>query len=283
MISSNHRSSIQNHQSDTSPSNSVRPMIVRSDSPEMYRPLQEEDFASSGFWSPLRRSYLPCKRVVDALVGLSLFLVASPVVLLAAILVKLTSSGPAFYSQTRIGKNGRPFSIYKLRTMYDKCESESGPRWSTPGDNRITPLGRILRRTHLDELPQLWNVVRGDMALVGPRPERPEFIPTLAQKLPHYTDRLLVRPGMTGLAQVQLPPDTDIASVRRKLAYDLYYVRYVGLWFDLRILLSTGLYLLRIPLDMLPRLGLLPRRHVIEEAYRTATGQVITLAAVQPA
>jgi lipopolysaccharide/colanic/teichoic acid biosynthesis glycosyltransferase len=258
-------------------------MIVRSDTPKLDRSLHGEYLASSGFWSPLRRGYLPCKAVIDILVGLGLLLLASPLLLLAAILVKLTSSGPAFYSQTRIGKNGRPFSIYKLRTMYDNCESASGPRWSTPGDNRITPLGRILRRTHLDELPQLWNVVRGDMALVGPRPERPEFIPALAQKLPHYTDRLLVRPGMTGLAQVQLPPDTDIASVRRKLAYDLYYVRYVGLWFDLRILVSTFLYLLWTPLDMLPRLGLVPRRHVIEEAYRTATGQVITLAAVQPA
>lgn len=258
-------------------------MIIRSDTPEMYRSWQMEELACSGFWSPMRRGYLPCKSAVDCLVGLSLLLLASPLLLLAALLVKLTSSGPAFYSQTRIGKNGRPFSIHKLRTMYNNCESASGPRWSTPGDARITPLGRFLRRTHLDELPQLWNVVLGDMALIGPRPERPEFIPNLAQKLPHYADRLLVRPGMTGLAQVQLPPDTDVASVRRKLAYDLYYVRHVSLWLDLRILASTFLYLLRLPVGMLPRLGLLPRGQVIEEAYRTATGQIITLAAVQPA
>lgn len=258
-------------------------MIVRSDTTEMYRPQQLEDLASSGFWSPLRRWYLPCKCILDCLLSLSLLLLTSPVLLLAALLVKLTSSGPAFYLQTRVGKNGRPFSIYKLRTMYHNCESTSGPRWSTPGDSRITPLGRLLRRTHIDELPQLWNVVRGDMALIGPRPERPEFIPKLAESLPHYADRLLVRPGMTGLAQVQLPPDTDLASVRRKLAYDLYYVRYVSLWFDLCILLSTFLYLLRLPLHMLPRLGLLPRRHVVEETYRTAIGQITTLAAVQPA
>lgn len=258
-------------------------MIVRSDTPEMHRPWQTEDGASSGFWSPLRSWYLPCKGVIDSLVGLGLLLLASPVLLLAALLVRLTSTGSAFYWQTRVGKNGRPFTIYKLRTMYANCESASGPRWSTPGDDRITPIGRILRRAHLDELPQLWNVVRGDMALVGPRPERPEFIPKLAQALPHYADRLLVRPGMTGLAQVQLPPDTDLASVRRKLAYDLYYVRHVSLWLDLRVLTSTFLYLLRLPLHMLPRIGLVPRRHIIEETYRSATGQVITLAAVQPA
>ncbi|HTU89275.1 MAG TPA: sugar transferase [Gemmataceae bacterium] len=258
-------------------------MIVRSDTPEMYRPRQKEDIASSGFWSPLRRWYLPCKGVADCLVALTLLILASPLLLLAALLVKLTSSGSAFYSQTRIGKHGRPFAIYKLRTMYDNCESASGPRWSTPGDARITPLGRVLRRAHVDELPQLWNVMRGDMALIGPRPERPEFIPNLTQALPHYADRLLLRPGMSGLAQVQLPPDTDLGSVRRKLAYDLYYVRHVSLWLDLRILTSTFLYLLRLPVHMLPQLGILPRRHVVEETYRSATGQVITVAAVQPA
>lgn len=258
-------------------------MIVRTDTDEMYRSWRMTDVASSGFWSPLRRWYLPCKGFVDFVVSLSLLLMTSPVILLAALLVRLTSSGPAFYSQTRIGKNGRLFTIYKLRSMYHDCESSSGPRWSTPGDARITPLGRILRRMHIDELPQLWNVVRGDMALVGPRPERPEFIPSLSQALSHYTDRLLVRPGMTGLAQVQLPPDTDIASVRRKLAYDLYYARYVSLWLDLRILLGTLIYLLRLPVDLLPRFGLVPHRHVIEETYQIATGQVVAVTAVQPA
>lgn len=258
-------------------------MIVRIDTDEMHRSWRMTDLALSGFWSPLRRWYLPCKRIGDFLVGLSLLLLTSPVILFAALLVRLTSSGPAFYSQTRLGKNGRLFTIYKLRSMYHNCESASGPRWSTPGDARITPLGRILRRTHIDELPQLWNVVRGDMALVGPRPERPEFIPSLSQALSHYTDRLLVRPGMTGLAQVQLPPDTDLASVRRKLAYDLYYARYVSLWLDLRILIGTSIYLLRLPVDLLPRLGLVPHRRVIEETYQTATGQVVAVTAVQPA
>jgi lipopolysaccharide/colanic/teichoic acid biosynthesis glycosyltransferase len=228
----------------------------------------------SGIWSPLRRWYLPCKSVVEFLTATCLLVLTLPVVAVAALLVKLTSSGPAFYLQTRSGKNGHPFSIYKLRTMYHNCESVSGPRWSTPGDARITLLGRILRRTHIDELPQLWNVVRGDMSLIGPRPERPEFIPSLAEKLPHYTERLLVRPGMTGLAQVQLPPDSDLESVRRKLAYDLYYVRYVSPWLDLRILAGTCFYLLRMPLDLLPRLHLVPHRRVIEENYLRATGHV---------
>jgi lipopolysaccharide/colanic/teichoic acid biosynthesis glycosyltransferase len=259
-------------------------VIARTDNHELYLSLRMEHPVSiNGLWTPQRRWYMPCKDTVDLLVGLTFFLLAAPVMLLAALLVKLTSSGPAFYSQTRIGKNGLPFTIYKLRTMYHNCESASGPRWSLPGDSRITPVGRILRRTHIDELPQLWNVVRGEMALVGPRPERPEFIPNLAQALPHYSDRLLVRPGMTGLAQVQLPADTDLDSVRRKLAYDLYYVRHVGLWLDVRILASTLCYLLCMPVHMLPRLGLVPQRRLIEETYRITTGQVVAAAAVRPA
>lgn len=218
---------------------------------------------------------MPCKDVVDFLLGLIFLLLIAPVMLLAALLVKLTSSGPAFYSQTRIGKNGKPFTILKLRTMYHNCESTSGPRWSTPGDSRITPLGRLLRRAHIDEFPQLWNVVRGDMALVGPRPERPEFIPSLTKALPHYPGRLLVRPGMTGLAQVQLPADSDLESVRRKLAYDLYYVRHVGLWLDLRILAGTLCYLLRMPIHLLPQFGLVPQRRIIEETYLMATSQIV--------
>ena len=258
-------------------------MIVPTETPSINRCAPTEDLSISGFWSPLRQWYLPCKGSIEFVVAASLLVLSSPVILLAALLVKLTSPGPAFYSQTRSGKSGRPFSIHKLRTMYHNCESASGPRWSTPGDARITPLGRFLRRTHIDELPQLWDIVCGNMALIGPRPERPEFIPALAQKLPHYTDRLLVRPGMTGMAQVQLPPDSDLDSVRRKLAYDLYYVRYVNPWLDLRILAGTFFYLLRMPLDLLPRLGLVPHRRVIEETYVSATGQIVAVAAVQPA
>src|SRR5207253_4196733 len=142
---------------------------------------------------------------------------------------------PVFYSQIRLGRGGKPFAIYKIRTMTHNCEKVSGAQWSTPGDARITPVGRFLRKTHLDELPQLWNVLRADMSLVGPRPERPEFVPKLEHALPRYRDRLAVRPGVSGLAQVQLPPDTDLASVRRKLAHDLFYVERMSFWLDLRI------------------------------------------------
>jgi lipopolysaccharide/colanic/teichoic acid biosynthesis glycosyltransferase len=187
--------------------------------------------------------YSRCKRVLDVAGSLTLLLLTAPLVLLAGLLVKLTSRGPIFYSQTRVGLGGRPFTIYKIRTMYHNCERFSGARWSRPGDPRVMPVGRLLRRLHLDELPQLFNVLKGDMSLIGPRPERPEFVPQLEQAIPHYRERLRVLPGLTGLAQVHLPPDTDLASVRRKLAFDLYYIHRLGPWMDLRLLLLTGLHL----------------------------------------
>jgi lipopolysaccharide/colanic/teichoic acid biosynthesis glycosyltransferase len=205
---------------------------------------------------------------MDRVLAVVLMVLTSPLVLLAVVLVKLTSRGPAFYRQTRLGLNGRPFPLYKIRTMYDNCESYSGPRWSTPGDTRVIPVGHFLRTSHLDELPQLWNLLRGDMSLVGPRPERPEFAPHLERVLPHYRDRLLVRPGLSGLAQVQLPPDTDLSSVRRKLACDLYYVQHLSLWLDLRIMAATVAYLARVPVDWSRRLLGVPGGEPVEHAYR---------------
>ena len=173
----------------------------------------------------LARGWYPsCKRAVEFAVALILFLLTLPLTALAMLLVKVTSRGPVLYSQTRLGRHGRPFTVYKIRSMTYGAESLTGACWSKPGDSRITPVGRWLRRTHIDELPQLWNVLRGDMGLIGPRPERPEFVPQLEQAIPLYRKRLLVRPGVTGLAQVQLPPDTDLASDRRKIVYDLYYI-----------------------------------------------------------
>jgi lipopolysaccharide/colanic/teichoic acid biosynthesis glycosyltransferase len=186
--------------------------------------------------------YDPCKAALDFALALLLLVLLYPVMLLVAVLVKLTSTGPVIYRQARLGRGGRPFLIAKFRTLRHDCERHSEPRWSTPHDDRVTPLGCFLRRTHLDELPQLWNVLRGDMSLVGPRPERPEFVPALERALPGYRQRLGVRPGLTGLAQVQLPPDTDLDSVRRKLAYDLHYVRQRGPWLDLRLLLCAPLH-----------------------------------------
>jgi lipopolysaccharide/colanic/teichoic acid biosynthesis glycosyltransferase len=197
-----------------------------------------------------------------------LLVLTSPLLLAAVLLVKLTSRGPAIYSQTRLGRKGRPFTIYKVRTMVHDCERQSGPRWSTPGDARVTPVGRFLRRTHLDELPQLWNVLKGDMSLIGPRPERPEFAYRLERAVPHYRARLLVRPGLSGLAQVQLPPDSDLASVRKKLAYDLYYVYFSGFWLDLRLTLATPLHLLRLPFAVSRLLLRVPSGDRVERPYR---------------
>jgi lipopolysaccharide/colanic/teichoic acid biosynthesis glycosyltransferase len=212
--------------------------------------------------------YLFFKTVADCFSALCLLLLFSPVILLAAVLVKITSRGPAFFTQTRVGLGGRIFTIYKLRTMRHNCEQQSGPKWSTSGDIRITPVGRMLRRTHLDELPQLWNVLRGEMSLVGPRPERPEFVEVLADALPHYRDRVLVKPGMTGLAQVQLPPDADLASVRRKLACDLYYLHHVSLLLDLKIFCGTAFYLAGIPFALTRALFKMPSGEKVESVYR---------------
>jgi lipopolysaccharide/colanic/teichoic acid biosynthesis glycosyltransferase len=215
-----------------------------------------------------RSWYGPFKAGIEFLAAIVLVVLAAPVMLLAAALVKLTSRGPVFYTQTRLGRYGRPYTIYKFRSMLHDCEKQSGPCWSTAGDPRITRVGHFLRRTHLDELPQLWNVLRGDMSLVGPRPERPEFIPRLEEVLPLYRARLLVRPGVTGLAQVQLPPDTDMLSVRRKLAYDLYYVQTCSLWLDFRLILATALHVVGISYDLVGKTVSLPSDAKIELAYR---------------
>lgn len=203
----------------------------------------------------------PLKRAVDVALALTLTFVTAPLLALAVVLVRLSSEGPVVYTQTRMGKGRRPFTIFKIRTMHHDCERHTGPRWSTENDPRVFPVGHFLRRSHLDELPQLWNVLRGEMSLVGPRPERPEFVGQLEKAVPRYAERLLVLPGVTGLAQVILPPDVDHDSVRRKLVYDLHYVDQVGLWFDLRIMAGTGLYLLGVPRAAASRLlGLCPER-----------------------
>jgi lipopolysaccharide/colanic/teichoic acid biosynthesis glycosyltransferase len=209
----------------------------------------------------------PWKRIVDGTIALILLVLTAPVMLVAMVLVKVTSPGPVIYSQTRLGRGRRRFTIYKIRSMTHNCELVSGPCWSSENDPRVTPVGRFLRQTHLDELPQLWNVIRGDMSLVGPRPERPEFFNSLEKALPRYVERLKVRPGVTGLAQMKLPPDTDLRSVRRKLAYDLHYVERIDFWLDLRILLGTGLFLLGIPFAVSCRLLGLDSEGSDPEAY----------------
>jgi lipopolysaccharide/colanic/teichoic acid biosynthesis glycosyltransferase len=184
------------------------------------------------------------KRACDLGIGLGLSLVVLPVILTLWALVRATSSGPGFYSQLRVGRGGRAYRIYKIRTMTHNCEVGSGAKWATKGDSRVTPLGRVLRKLHLDELPQLWNVLRGDMSLVGPRPERPEFVVPLSAEVDGYLERLRVRPGVTGLAQIQLPADSDLDSVRTKLVLDRYYVENASFWLDIRLMLGTAVYLL---------------------------------------
>jgi lipopolysaccharide/colanic/teichoic acid biosynthesis glycosyltransferase len=181
------------------------------------------------------------KVVFDCIFAALLLPVAIPLIGFAALAVKLTSSGPAFYTQTRTGLNGRRFRIIKIRTMHQNCEARSGIRWASKGDSRVTHVGRFLRVTHLDELPQLWNVFRGEMSIIGPRPERPEVIAALNLdgEVPGYASRLRVKPGVTGLAQVQLPADSDLKSVRRKVAYDQYYIQNWSVWLDLRVLAAT--------------------------------------------
>lgn len=204
--------------------------------------------------------------------GAILLIPALPIIGLLALLVRLTSPGPGIFRQSRVGLQGRRFTMYKLRTMRVDAEMRSGPVWAQVDDPRVTPLGRILRRLHLDEFPQLFNVVKGEMALVGPRPERPEFVQQLALSIPGYVDRLLVRPGITGLAQINLPPDTDLESVRRKLALDLEYIQCASVWFDLRIVGATCLRLLAIVNRGGPGFfGL--RRTLVAESKRAATGE----------
>jgi lipopolysaccharide/colanic/teichoic acid biosynthesis glycosyltransferase len=193
-----------------------------------------------------------------------LSMIALPVVALAALAVRLTSRGPAFYTQTRTGRGGATFTIFKLRSMVDKCESLTGPRWTIPGDPRITPIGWFLRRSHIDELPQLLNVLKGEMSLIGPRPERPEFVQELERSIKDYHDRHAVLPGITGLAQVQLHPDTDLESVRRKLVCDRYFVAHMSLWLDCRIILATGLHMFGLSFAMLRALRIVPKLSVTE-------------------
>ncbi len=214
------------------------------------------------------------KRFVDISGALVLLALTWPIMLLAVLLVKLTSSGPVIYSQTRVGLNlrkkkeqdrrqgfvstaadhsgrrrqgsdrrelsnfGRPFTIYKFRTMRSDAE-QYGPRLTEEGDARVTTIGRLMRRTRVDELPQLWNILKGDMSLIGPRPERPEFMMQLQQQIPNFMDRLGLRPGLTGIAQVVNGYDNELEGFRRKVSYDLLYLQNCSVWNDLKILFRT--------------------------------------------
>jgi exopolysaccharide biosynthesis polyprenyl glycosylphosphotransferase len=180
------------------------------------------------------------KRALDVLASLLLLVPAALLLLpLAALAIKLTSKGPVLFRQERLGLGARPFMLLKLRTMRADAEALTGPVWSADNDPRITPTGRILRKYRVDELPQLWNVLVGDMSMIGPRPERDVFVRELSAKLPLFSERLLVRPGITGWAQVMAPYASSVSDSFRKLQYDLYYAKHMSLFLDALILVKT--------------------------------------------
>ncbi|HUY91127.1 MAG TPA: sugar transferase [Pirellulales bacterium] len=199
----------------------------------------EDDVCADASSRSVAAAYFEWKDYGGRCLAIVLFIAGLPIMAATMLLVRLTSRGPAIYRQIRVGRNGRTFRMYKIRTMRVDAEAATGPVWTQLHDPRITRVGWWLRKLHLDELPQIVNVLRGEMALIGPRPERPEFTRRLALEIPGYLDRLAVRPGITGLAQINLPPDTDTESVQRKLVLDLLYVCEGSLSLDLKILACT--------------------------------------------
>jgi lipopolysaccharide/colanic/teichoic acid biosynthesis glycosyltransferase len=179
------------------------------------------------------------KRLIDIVASLFVLTVGLPLWLGIGVAVRSTSPGPAIYKQRRTGEQGKPFVMYKYRTMRDDAERETGPVWACRGDGRVTPLGRALRACRLDEIPQMINVLKGEMSLIGPRPERPAFVERLSREIPLYSRRHRVKPGITGLAQVKWGYDKDIEDVRQKLKYDLMYIEHMSLRMDFQILLQT--------------------------------------------
>ena len=200
------------------------------------------------------------KERTDPILAAILLIPGLPLIGILVALIRLTSKGPGIFRQRRVGKHGRPFTMYKLRTMAHNAEAGTGPVWTQSGDPRVTWLGRVLRKLHLDELPQLFNILKGEMALIGPRPERPEFVEILAELVPGYAERLAVRPGVTGLAQINLPPDSDLLSVWRKLQLDLEYIETAGLFLDLRMFFCTSVRLVALPGEVVKRLFCLRRK-----------------------
>ena len=181
---------------------------------------------------------LKAKRLLDLLFAMLIGIFAAPVIILAAIIVKLESKGPIFFIQERIGEGNRKFNIVKFRSMTTDAEKD-GPQWASKNDNRVTKFGKIMRATRIDELPQLWNVLRGEMSFVGPRPEREFFIQQLEKEIPYYNLRHTVKPGLTGWAQVMYPYGASVEDAYRKLQYDLYYIKHHSIPFDVKVLLKT--------------------------------------------
>ena len=178
------------------------------------------------------------KRIIDIFLSVMIILLTLPLIIISIILIKLTSKGPIFYSQERVGKNGKHFTIYKFRTMIENAE-EYGPEWSGPDDPRITKFGKFMRKTHIDEIPQLFNVLKNEMSIVGPRPERPYFVEELKSQIPYYYKRLSIKPGITGWAQIKYKYDSSLDDVKSKLQFDFYYIENMSLTLDFKIILNT--------------------------------------------
>ncbi len=180
------------------------------------------------------------KRAVDFLVASLLLIIFAPISLITAIAIKLDSPGPVLFSQERVGENGKVFKILKFRSMRADAEKLTGPVWATEDDPRTTRVGRIIRKLRIDEVPQLWNVFKGDMSFVGPRPERPYFVEQLKEKIPYYNERFTVKPGITGWAQVKYPYGASEKDALEKLKYDLYYIKNMSILMDLMVIFQTA-------------------------------------------
>jgi sugar transferase (PEP-CTERM system associated) len=191
-----------------------------------------EGFRRSSFFTLTRRTISVCISSIGLILAAPLF----PIIML---LIRLDSKGPVFYSQTRVGKGGKVFRVVKFRTMRVDAEDGSGPKWAGDNDPRITRVGKFLRSSRLDEIPQLWCVLKGDMAFVGPRPERPEFVDWLAREIPYYRVRNIVRPGLTGWAQVKYKYGSTVEDAREKMQYDLFYIKNASIGLDLLIIFQT--------------------------------------------
>ena len=189
----------------------------------------------------VRRTYHMVKRAFDIVASLLGIIFLSPLFLFTAILIKCISPGPVLFTQSRVGKDGTLFDIYKFRTMRVDAEKETGPVWAENNDPRLIPIGRFLRKAHIDEIPQFINILKGEMSLIGPRPERPVFVQKFTKEITDYEKRLAIKPGLTGLAQVWHKYDETIEDVRKKIKYDLLYIRKLCLWTDVRILFRTVL------------------------------------------
>jgi sugar transferase (PEP-CTERM system associated) len=193
---------------------------------------------SDGFSSGRRLSGI-AKRVFDIAASSLLLFLTAPIILLFAVLIKLETKGPAFYRQVRVGLFGQPYSVLKLRSMRSDAEQIGAAVWAQKNDLRVTKVGKVIRKVRIDELPQTWNVLKGEMSFVGPRPERPEFVADLEKQLSYYAERHMVKPGITGWAQVNYPYGASIDDSRHKLEYDLYYAKNYTPFLDLLILLQT--------------------------------------------